>query len=103
VLLGTPIRVLWLEDRRKAIRQLAAAACADVEDPLGRSLAALLAEPDIQLELSGLVLASFGVAPARRKAPAEANKRSRANKKRAPRKPVAGLSKVVPFLGKSVE
>jgi hypothetical protein len=111
-------RCKGLEDREAAARQrvadarakLAGLGARTVEDPLARRLAAIIpgvSEANVQLylplllptwlELSGLVLVSFGLAPPRRKVRIKARKR-RVKQKRAPRhKPVARLGNVVRF------
>jgi hypothetical protein len=72
-----------------------------VEDPAARRVAAMLGVSEAQigtvqplllpiwLELSGLVLLTYGLSSPRREAPAEKPKRKGRKQKRAPRKPAA--------------
>ena len=113
---GRGRRCTALEDREAAARKrvddarvgLAGAGAHTAEDPLARRLAALLpgvSEGAIQLylplalpvwlELSGLLLVSFGLAPHRKVQPIA--RRAKRKKKRAPRRPVTPSAKVVPF------
>ena len=113
---GRGPRCKGLEDREVAAQQrvgeartkLAGVGAHTVEDPLARRLAAIIpgvSEGAIQLclplalpiwlELSGLVLVSFGLAP-RRRAKVKVRTR-RAKKKATPRKSPAPSAKVVPF------
>jgi hypothetical protein len=112
---GRGARCKGLEERAEAARrrvteartELVKLGSATVEDPMARRLAALLpvseawigtAQPlmlPVWLELSGLVLLTYGLAPRLQTAPTK--KIRRRKKKRTPRTPAPPAAAVVPF------